>query len=423
MCTSDRLHELAREAVRVLLPLAAFALLLELIDTADWNRGQTRAAGFALAGCAVFVLRGAQFPALPARAWPYFALASAAVVVHVVLMWPMIANPQNTPIDVGRTTQSAVVVLAQHASIYSSPVDNQYGPGEGLSFFGGYKYGPVVPRFYMPFIRRFGPTPGIYLGNALLLLGIACVVAALAWRASASPTRARATALAAVLAALLPSVLWNEFFFAGTNDGLPTLLALLAVLGCAWDRFALAGLALGLSLACKPLPALLLVPLMPWPRAWRQLTLGMGFGLAALLPDLWHTPRELIANLLLFNLSRPTDSTSFVHFLPAWARSYVQLAGFALIGLVSITHQRGQMRDPNRGSATYTRDLVCAVCGVIAAFLTVSKIIHHNYIIWWLPWAAVALAATCYGGQQRVAAETAVAPREPQTPRVLSPRA
>ena len=47
------------------------------------------------------------------------------------------------------------------------------------------------------------------------------------------------------------------------------------------------------------------------------LALGLAAGLAPYLPDLWRTPRELVANLVLFNLERPPDSTGLAAFA-AW---------------------------------------------------------------------------------------------------------
>jgi hypothetical protein len=90
---------------------------------------------------------------------------------------------------------------------------------------------------------------------------------------------------------------------------------------------------------------------------------------------------------VLFNLSRPADSTSLVYAWPGWARTTIQLCGLAVIALVAITYQRGR-RDATR--------LICAAAGIVTIFLDVSKVLHRNYVLWWLPLAAAAMAVTSY---------------------------
>jgi uncharacterized membrane protein len=171
------------------------------------------------------------------------------------------------------------------------------------------------------------------------------------------------------------------------NDLLPTTLATLGLLACLWSRPLASGVLVGLSLACKPLPGALLVPLLPWRSSWRRLAAGLALGLATLLPDFVRTPRELVASLVLFNFGRPSDSTSLVNALPPWARIATACVGLAIIVALVVGYQR---RKPD------ARELVCTAALVLTVFLVVSKVIHRNYILWWLPFAAAALAATGY---------------------------
>jgi hypothetical protein len=141
----NRLFEQADSATRVLLPLGAFAVLVVLGDVSDWNEGPTRAAVLALGGGALLALCRASLRPLPRSGYVWLAVVGLGVALRVTLLWPQLTSPGNHPIDVGTTTVSAVEYLERGAAIYSSPIDNQYGPGAGFSYFGGYKYGPLVP--------------------------------------------------------------------------------------------------------------------------------------------------------------------------------------------------------------------------------------------------------------------------------------
>jgi hypothetical protein len=374
----------AHNLLRVLVPLAAFAALVALIDVSDWNEGVTRAAALAVVGGALALLAKNPLPPLPRHAAGWLAVATVAVVLHFVSLLPLLRNPHNHPNDIGTTTQAAVRALQHGQSVYRSPIDDQYSPGQGLHYFGGYKYGPIVPRFYFQFMRVFGETNGLYAGNAFLLLALVLTIGALAWRAAGgSPIAAGGAALLL----LWPRFVHYELFVQGVNDLLPTTLATLGVFGCLWSRPLAAGILVGLSLACKPLPGALLVPLLPWRSSWRRLAAGLALGLATLLPDFVRTPRELLASLVLFNLGRASDSTSLVNALPPWARIATATAGLALIVALIVAYQRRQPQP---------RDLVSTAALTLTVFLVVSKVIHRNYILWWLPFATTALAATCY---------------------------
>jgi hypothetical protein len=379
-----RLTELAQSCVRTLVPWGMFVALIALIDLADWNEGPTRAAALAVVGGAIAVLARTPLPALPRRAYASLLVPIVAVILHVALALPQLTSPRNRPNDIGTTTQAAVLALQHGQSIYRARIDDQYGPGGGFHYFGGYKYGPIVPRYYFQFMRIFGETRGLYAGNLFLLLVLTATMVVLAARGAGGSA---AAALAAALALLWPRFVYFESFVQGVNDLLPTTLAMLGLLACACARPLAAGIALGLSISCKPLPGALLLPLLPWRHSWRWLAAGLALALATLIPDLVKTPRELIASLALFNLSRPSDSTSLVHFLPGWARIVLLLCGLAAIAMVVIEYQKGRP-DANR--------LICAAAGIVTLFLVVSKVIHRNYILWWLPLAAASLAVTSY---------------------------
>ncbi|HET9595842.1 MAG TPA: hypothetical protein VFP65_09695, partial [Anaeromyxobacteraceae bacterium] len=249
----------------------------------------------------------------------------------------------------------------------------------GFGWLMGYKYGPLVPRYYAPFLDEVSYPRGLYLANAVLLAAAALLVAALAARAAGPEA-----ALAATAALLWPQFARFELFSQGVNDLLPTALALAALAAAALGRGLVAGVALGLSLAAKPLPGALLLALLPGTVRAAPLAIGVALGLLPYAPDALRTPRELVANLVLFNVLRPGDSTGATSGLAPWAAPLAQALALAACGAVAVAYHRGR-RTP--------RDLVLAAALLATLFLAGGKLIHRNYLLWWLPLAAAALGA------------------------------
>ncbi|MFL5301903.1 MAG: hypothetical protein ACJ79R_16320 [Anaeromyxobacteraceae bacterium] len=377
-------------AARALLPLAALLALVALADYADWGEGPTRAAALALAGAALALLWRAPLPGPPRAARAWLALAAAVALVRAAPALEQLSRPTGTgPNDIGYTTARAVNVIASGRSAYASLVDPQRDVPRrdpGFGWFMGYKYGPVVPRAYAPLLRALGMPRGLYATNALLLAAAAFLAALLAARAGGP-----AAALAAAAAVLWPQFARFELFWQGVNDLLPTVLALGALAIAAGRRTRGAGLAagvlVGLSLAAKPLPGALLLLVLPFAVPRLPLAAGIAVGLVPYLPDVLATPRELVANLVLFNVARPGDSTGAGAALPA-----------ALAGLPTLAGIGGALWTAAafRKSARSARDVIAAAALAATLFVAGGKIIHRNYLLWWLPLAAAALGALAY---------------------------
>ena len=376
-------------AARTLFPLAGFLALVALLDYADWGEGPTRAAGLAL-GAAALAWSWRHAPPWSAAYRPWLLLALAVALLRFGPALSARGRPAQLN-DIGWTTVRAVEAIRAGRSPYAGRLDPQRDlprDGPGFAWFMGYKYGPLVPRFYAPFLRWGGVPRGLFAGNALLLAVAVVVVAALAARAGGLDA-----ALAAATGLLWPQMVRFELLERGVNDLLPTALAALALLlACARPgrpaaRAALAGVALGLSLSAKPLPGALLLLLLPGTVPAGALAAGLAVGLAPLVPDLLATPRELVANLVLFNLVRPGDSTGAGAALPPWLSWSPQLVGLALAVVVAVRYHRGP-RTP--------RALVVSAALLLTVFLAGGKIIHRNYLLWWLPLAAAGLGAACY---------------------------
>lgn len=396
---------MASGAARALFPLAAFAALVALLDYADWGEGPSRAGALAL-GAAALAWLWRHPPPWYAGVRPWLVLAAAVALLRFAPATLASRGRLTYVNDIGWTTVRAVQALEVGRSLYASQLDPQRDlprAGPGYDWFMGYKYGPLVPRFYAPFLRWAGGPRGLFWGNALLLAVAVLVVASLAARAAGADA-----ALAAAAALLWPQMVRFELFDRGVNDLLSTALCALALLlACARPaapalRAVLAGAAVGLSISAKPLPGALLLLVLPGTVPAAPLAAGLAAGLAPLLPDLLATPRELLANLVLFNVARPGDSTGAGAALPAWLAWSPQVVGLGLAIATAARYQRGPRT---------ARELVIASALLVTVFLAGGKLIHRNYLIWWLPLAAAALGAACYPARP-----AAAPPRPPGAP-------
>ena len=371
-------HRLVRPA----LPLAIYAASAVMLTVADWDHGIARSATLVI-GTTLFCLavRRPLGPGASPRAWQALIIGGAllqfGVRVTTLVLAP--ANPDPTPI--GKTTVVAVAVLARGGSLYSSEIDPQNWlptAGTGFEFFSGYKYGPLVVGYYRPFIRALGGPKGLYVGNAVLLTALASLCFLLVLR------EGRATwALCAAATLLLPPFVYRELFVQGINDPVSLTLLLGALVAVSADDSLVGGLLLGLSMASKTLPGLFVVPLLLGHARRLRILAGISLGLACFLPYLWATPRELVANLVIFNMKRPPDCTSLLFFLPSELRLWVGALG--PIGMLAVVWRY------HRGDRTMPR-LLNATALMIVLFLATGKIIHQNYVVWLVPFAGLALA-------------------------------
>jgi hypothetical protein len=365
------------------LPLAIYAATAASLTIWDWNHGIARSVTVVL-GTALFALavRRPLDRDASRRGWQWLILGAALLqlAVRAAMLLSAPANPEPTPI--GKTTLVALKVLASGGSLYASTIDPQpWLPtrGLGLEFFSGYKYGPLVLRYFQPFIVACEGPKGLYVGNAVLLAVLAILCFVLVRRLD----RSTLTAVCAAATLLLPPYLYRELFVQGINDPLPLTLALAALVAIRAEAPAVSGLLLGLSMVCKSLPGLFIVPLLlGHPRRGRILV-GIALGLSWFLPYLWATPRELVANLVIFNLKRPPDCTSLLFFLPDGLR--VPVGALGPIGILAVVWRYHQ------GERTVPR-ILGATALMITLFLATGKVIHQNYCVWLAPFAGIALA-------------------------------
>lgn len=87
-----------------------------------------------------------------------------------------------------------------------------------------------------------------------------------------------------------------------------------------------------------------------------------------------------------FNLTRAVDDTSILYWIPEALRIPFT---FLVLGGALVLSTKYALRARQRGIATF--------CGLLAATLAVSfaasPAVHGNYLLWYFPFIAVAIAA------------------------------
>jgi hypothetical protein len=280
--------------------------------------------------------------------------------------------------DIATTTLDAGKQLIAGANPYAASFDASAGGGTAQVRFAGYKYLPAMIAAYVPLGGPLGER-GVVLTN--LLLQFAAV--ALIFRLAEAMAGASAGWIAALLYLSLPLVPF-QLFAKGVTD-LVAVVPLLVALLLHERKPALAGFCIGLSISAKLLPGLLLLPCCIPPAGRERLVYagGVVLGLLPILPFLLWAPQPFIDNIVLFNLVRPADSTSWLAAAPALAPP-AQAAAVAA-GLAATLYVL--LRPPSLGWR-----LGLGVVLILVALLS-GPVAHHNYQLWWLPLMAALLGA------------------------------
>ena len=275
--------------------------------------------------------------------------------------------------DIGRTTIAAVhAVLAGH-NPYATPIDLH----PEYSDYPGYKYLPMMIAAYAPLASAFGET-GLRLMNLVLDAGVSAVVLLTARRIGGP-----VAGLLALAAWLMLPVLPRDIYKHGVTDLAP-VLPLVIALAISETRLGRAGLLIGLSVAAKLFPGLLVALC-----CLRRQRIGYYFigGIVGILPAvafyLWG-PADFTSNVFLFILSRPMDETSWMFGMPSIVPTVAKLAYFLFLLSVLVYLV---MASPG-----LVRRCGLIVLAVIGALLT-GPDAHNNYMIWWAPFFCILLGS------------------------------
>ena len=359
---------------------AAFWIAVALLQKLNWDLGGYKALVLlALLAATPFAIAAAARRQPGERRPSRAALLALATLLALQTGYALKELRHPSLIDAATTTLAAQAVLRKGGDPYAAPLDAAARSQTGTARFAGYKYLPLTFLTYLPLGAPLGER-GIVLTNLLLHLATVWLIFRLA-SALAGPGGG---VLAALLYLSLPLVPF-QLFAKGVTDPV-AVLPMLAALLLAERRALLAGLCLGLSLSAKLLPGALLLPccLPAAPRARLAYLLGIGLGLLPVLPFLAEGPAALFDNIILFNLVRPADSTSWLLAAPpvAAALAHAALALFYL-GVLAAVWRRPPGLAGRAGLAAM----------LIVAAILAGPAAHHNYQLWWLPLLAALLGA------------------------------
>jgi len=347
--------------------VVAFWLAVGLIQTFNWGSGIEKAiVMLLLIMAAPFVVAAARATStsLPPR-WER-AAGIATIVLLVAESGYLIGRILHPHlIDVATTTLAAGDAILHGMNPYAVPIDT----GPESAGFTGYKYLPVMALAYLPLGALLGQR-GILLTNLVLLLTSVWLLKHLA-RSNLAP-------LLFLMLPLMP----QQIFAKGATDMAPVVPLLAAFLFVERNGF-LTGLCVGLSIAAKPLPGAMFLPCLLPSVERERYALGIAAGLTPILPFLVASPQSLFANIVTFTLTRSADGTSWLYHAPPEASAAARLVLGASFLYAAIFVWR---QVPN-----------LATRAALGTMLTIAAILagpgaHHNYQLWWLPFAALMLS-------------------------------
>jgi hypothetical protein len=351
--------------------LAAFWIAVGLIQSFNWGSGIPKAVVMLLVlAAAPLILIAARRAAPPAPGFTrgvtiafWIALALSLVYFAARVIAPHI-------IDIGTTTLAAGQALLHGQNPYALPIDT----GPESAGFTGYKYLPLMIVDYLPLGAAFGQR-GVLITNLPMLLASLWLM-----------QRIAGTKLAPLALLMLP-LLAEQIFAKGATD-LAAVLPLLGALALTQNPNSgrnsfWCGVCAGLSIATKLLPGAAMLPALI-PSSRRDLfAAGIIVGLLPVVPFVIAGPQDFWGNIVLFNLTRLPDSTSWLQAVPASVASAVHLVFAAAILVAAVCVWR-------RSPPVMTRVALAAALGIAAILAGPGA--HHNYQLWWLPFYALALA-------------------------------
>jgi len=340
---------------------------------------------------------------------------------------PLRAAEKRTPPTKGEATYVECVKFDRCIDYKGGrPYKNWKHHGPGFDFMDGYKYGPISALAYFPLTHTLRER-GVFAVNfafwwlhAFLMWGLAVAAypsqRAAPWRALLGWLSPLVLPLATLLPTIHISALGHSYELAppeqGTfileitrrcaNDIIPVSLGMAALLMAARKYWVLAGVLLGLSLAAKPLPALLWCVLLPGfagVHARRLVASAVVTTTLCYLPFFVWAPREMIANLISFSWLRPTNASSIRAYIPESLGSLIGVLQLLSCAVLTFAFYRSGPRDLGRLLRTSALSTI--------AFVAFNKVVHGNYLLWIQPLAALALAGLPFRAPARASVRAA----------------
>jgi hypothetical protein len=358
---------------RVLAVLAAGLLVFAALSPSHLTTAESIFA-FALAAVPLLLERIAPRLAIPVARLPVLlaVICAALVLDRLRIAYAFLHFPDME--DIGKTTIAAVHEVLAGRNPYAAPIDVH----PEYPDYPGYKYLPMMMAVFAPLSAPFGE-PGLRVTN-LILDGLMTGAVLLSARRMAGPLAGWLAAFAWLILPVIPRDLYKH----GVTDLAP-VLPLVVALAISGTRLGRAGLLIGLSVAAKLFPGLLVALC-----CLRRARLGWYIlgGIVGILPAVafyvWGPPAFML-NVFQFILSRPSDETSWMFGLAPIVPTLAKAAYFLFLLAVLIhllTAAPGMAR----------RCALIVLC-IVSALLT-GPDAHNNYMIWWVPFFCILL-----GGQ------------------------
>jgi hypothetical protein len=353
------------------------------VEQFDWGRGDVKAIALLLLllGTVALTLRARRTCRMDGKEWNEPLLMTCVVLLagHLAYLIEQLTSP--SIFDGATMTLDAARALLSGLNPYVLPLDTVAFKYLGDPTLAGFKYLPLTALAYLPLGVGLEDR-GVLLTNMVLHAATVLLIYRLARRLGT-----RNGALLAVLFYLSLPIVIRQSLGRGAIDLVavpPMLAALLASTG----RPGLAGFWVGLSISAKLLPGLLLLPcVFPGAGGRRSYLIGLAVGLLPVVAFAILSPAAFYYNIIVFNLVRPTDTTSWLSFVPGQAGTAMQvILAAALLSLSAFTWRSAP-------------DLLTR-CGLLCAMIILTILgaptAHHNYQLWWLPLISVlvGLAAT-----------------------------
>jgi hypothetical protein len=271
--------------------------------------------------------------------------------------------------DIGATTLRAIHAVRNGINPYATVIQD-WNPT-----FPGYTYWPMMIATYMPLTYIFDQG-AIRLTNFALDVITGALIAVLVGRRSGW----QCGTLAASLYFMLP-LLPQRLYLMADTDLAPTVL-LVAALAMYQTRPGLAGVMVGLSVASKFLPGIVML-LCCFPDSRRSRYVG-GFVLGCIpaIAFCLLDPSDFIYSTVWSVVRTPFDGSSWLYGAPFYIVAITRLAFVLLMAAVAVVII---WRRPN----LFERCALYVIC-VVAVLLVAHA--HNNYMLWWIPFFCIVLS-------------------------------
>jgi hypothetical protein len=273
------------------------------------------------------------------------------------------------------------------------------------------------PGAFAPWVAAgpFGPADD-YARRFVLAMGLASVVCALLTTATVRRLHVPAGRSAfAIGAAVATPVLLGAFAYQ-RFDYWPAMLVAAALCAFAFERFTLVGAAIGVGMAAKLWPILVLpTTILAAPGRWR--TIGLAFAIAVgvlFMPAVLLAPAEVAASVR-DQVSRPlqieslggsvviaADAVEGSSFTPVWANRSWAIGGATARPLAVATGILGGLvvaalvvgavrRRPRDGPDAWL--LIRTSAGIVVAIIAFGRVLSPQYLVWLMPFGPLLIAS------------------------------